>query len=248
MWARSVRSNYAEEMKVQAMTTGGNSRPEKLDSIELRYERNQNKNFDFAASTFIHYNLELISWSQLDSAPVIVGTQKEWGVELEALYHTDKTQLAISHGFTKLYDFDLEPGRSTETTVEPYGKGDDLANWSNHITKMTGRYILDEQWTLDSSLRIYWGFPGAKDYADYYASTTDYPLVEPGWAKGYRGNYYLNAGLQYKPEKNLTFRVDGFNLLGIFNKDLNKRNYYSSRSADYRSHAAAVAVSMIYKF
>ncbi|MBN1359422.1 MAG: TonB-dependent receptor [Sedimentisphaerales bacterium] len=250
LWSRSVRANFAEEMKAQALAGIDNSTPEKLDSIELRYERTHNARLDLAASAFFHYNLELLTWSGSNIAPV--GTQREWGVELEAIYHSDKTRVMFSHGFTKLYDFDLDPNMSTVNTAEPYGFGDDLANWSNHVTKIVGQRKLNDEWTLDGSFRVYWGFPGLKDYNRYnpYAmggNTDALPAIEPGWDKAYRGNYYLNLGLQYQPSKNLTVRLDGYNLLGMFDIDLNKRNYYSS-PGDYRAHAAAVAASLIYRF
>jgi iron complex outermembrane receptor protein len=248
IWARSVRANFAEELKAAARAGDDNSRPEKLDSVELRYERKHNAWFDTAVSAFVHYNLELLTWSGENVASV--GTQREWGLELEALYHTERTRLGISHGFTKLYDFDLEPNMATVNTSEPYGYGDDLANWSNHVTKLVGRRRLNRQWTLDGSLRIYWGFPGLESYNEYTPGSMgpgSAPAIEPDWEKGYRGNYYLNLGLQYQPRKNLTLRVDGYNLLGIFDHDLNKRNYYTSLG-DYRSHAAAVALWVIYQF
>ncbi|MBN2019466.1 MAG: TonB-dependent receptor [Sedimentisphaerales bacterium] len=246
IWSRSVRANFEEEMKKQADAGGGDSDPETLDSVEFRYERRHNKNLDLAASIFVHYNFELITYSPSRTSNTVVGTQRDYGVELEAAYHTESTCLLISHGYTKLYDFDLEPGQSTYVTSEPFGYGDDLANWSNHITKLTAQQKLDDKWSLDASLRIYWGFPGLKDLNRYLYDTSADPVVESGWEKAYRGNYYLNMGLQYQPNKNMTLRVDGLNLLGVFDKDLNKRNYYGD--PDYRSHAAAVAVSMTYKF
>ncbi len=36
-----------------------------------------------------------------------MGTQREFGFELKANHYTDRTRLGISHGFTKLYSFDL---------------------------------------------------------------------------------------------------------------------------------------------
>jgi iron complex outermembrane receptor protein len=248
IWARSVRAGFAEEMRAEALTGDSRSKPEKLDSIELRHERKHNARLDLAASFFVHYNLELLTWSGDRTAPV--GTQREWGLELEATYHTRNTVLSFSHGFTKLYDFDLEPGMDTMTTSEPYGYGDDLANWSNHVTKIIGRHKLDDDWTLDGSFRVYWGFPGLESYNEYNPGAMGQgstPVIEPGWEKAYRGNYYLNLGLQYQPQKNLTLRVDGYYLLGIFDEDLNKRNYYTS-VGDYRSHAPAVALWLIYQF
>jgi len=100
------------------------------------------------------------------------------------------------------------------------------------------------------SLLLMLSLPGLESYNEYMPGTMgsgSTPAIEPGWEKGYRGNYYLNLGLQYQPRKNLTLRVDGYNLLGIFDSDLNKRNYYTSLG-DYRSHAAAVAVWVIYQF
>jgi iron complex outermembrane receptor protein len=145
----------------------------------------------------------------------------------------------------------------------PYGYGDDLANWSNHISKLILQQKLNERWTFDASLRIYWGFPGMKDYENAFpylypgAETTGtypggdpmptHPWVDSDWKKSSRGNYYLDLGFQYKPSNDLTVGITGYNLLGIFNKDLNKRNYIAS-TGDYRSHAAAVGVWVEYKF
>jgi outer membrane receptor for ferrienterochelin and colicin len=248
MWSESVRSNSEEEMKAQANAGGGNSDPEKLSSAEFRYERQQTKNLDLASSLFYHYSLERISWDQPTLRNTNIGTQKEWGIEFEATYHTDKTRLSVSHAYTKLIDFDLSEGKdSSIITAKPYGFGDDLANWSNHITKLNLQHKIDEKWTLDSSLRIYWGFPGQKDLNKYQASLAGaYPIMEPGWDEAYRGNYYLDIGLRYRPDKNLTIGVFGYNLLGIFDKELNKRNYLSD--PDFRELAPAVGVSVTYKF
>jgi iron complex outermembrane receptor protein len=245
LWSRSVRANFAEELFAAHLAGVESSAPEKLDSAELRYERAHSPRLSLAASAFLHYNLELITHSGGRNVPV--GTQRDWGLEFEAVYRTDRTCVIFSHGYTKLYDFDLLEGQSTLTTAEPYGYGDDLANWSNHITKIAARRRLDDQWSLDGSLRVYWGFPGREDFDDYHRATTTYPVVEPGWEKAYRANVYLNLGLQYVHSRHLTVRVDGYNLLGLFDEDLNKRNYYDGLG-DYRSHAPAVALWLIYTF
>jgi len=250
MWSRSVRANMEEELKANALAGGGDSDPEKLDSIELRYERQQNKNLDLAASVFVHYNFELIGWNQVGSAgnTTNIGTQRDYGFELEASYHTERTRLVASHGYTKLYDFFLTRGVNTNITADPYGIGDDLADWSNHISKLTFQRKLNDKWTFDSSLRVYWGFPGMKDWGRHSDSAVaGFPVIKDGWQRGYRGNYYLNLGLQYKPSKNLTIGITGYNLLGIINKDLNKRNYTGSYG-DYRCQAPALGVSLTYKF
>ncbi|MGD0077773.1 MAG: TonB-dependent receptor [Sedimentisphaerales bacterium] len=256
MWSRSVRANFEAEMKRLDMATGEKSKPEKLDSIELRYERQQNKNLDLAASVFLHYSLEAFAWNQQVSQSMLTGKQKEWGVELEAAYHTEKTRLSISHSYTKLIDFTLDPCQTTYITAKPYGYGDDLTNWSNHITKLTLEQKLDDKWTLDSSLRIYWGFPGMRAFDEYLpytyynsASSHSDPVIEDGWQRAYRGSYYLDLGLRYKPNNNLTIGITGYYLLGIFDKDLNKRNYIEVvGNGDFRDQAPAVGVYVEYKF
>jgi iron complex outermembrane receptor protein len=249
MWSRSVRANVEEEMKKQAMNGNSTSTPEKVDTLEFRYERQQSKNFDLAASIFMHYNFELVSWNEGSHSSSAVGTQKDWGAELEASYHTEKTRLTLSHGYTKLLEFNLQPGAFTYATAKPYGYGDDLANCSNHITKLTAQQKLDDKWTLNASFRMYWGFPGTKDYNKQYPAIYNGgpQFIEDGWQKAYRGNYFLNLGLQYKANKNLTIGITGYNLLGIFNIDLNKRNYLDS-NGDYRCEAPAIGVSVEYKF
>jgi len=255
MWSRSVRSNFEEEMKAQDINNFNSSvsEPEKLDSAEFRYERQQTKNLDLAASIFLHYNLKLLSWDQTTAHTAPIATQKEWGIELEASYHTDKTRLTASHSYTKLIDFDLEEGSDTYLSGKPYGFGDDLANWSNHISKLMVQHKLDDKWSVNSSLRIYWGFPGLLDMNKYWASevdptypTPDYPSLKPGYNKFAKGSYFLDLGVQYKASKNLLIGVTGYNLLGIFDKDLNKRNFLGA--SDFRDEAVALGVSVEYKF
>lgn len=244
LWSRSLRANFAEELFAAALAGEGTSAPEKLDSAELRYERTHTECLSLAGTAFVHYNLELITHS--DGRNVPVGTQRQWGLEFEATYRAEKTRVLFSHGYTKLYDFDLLEGQTTLTTAKPYGFGSDLANWSNHVSKVVARRDLGEGWSSDGSLRVYWGFPGRQDFDRYRASLTSHPVVQPDWEKTYRSNVYLNLGLQYQPRKNLTARLDGYNLLGIFDRDLNKRNYYDAGS--YRSHAPAIALWLIYQF
>ncbi|OGP69326.1 MAG: hypothetical protein A2169_03395 [Deltaproteobacteria bacterium RBG_13_47_9] len=263
MWSRSQRANFEEYMKRQDQLNGGKSAPEKLDSIELRYERQHSKNLDLAASAYVHYNLQALGWSEPDQAYSIAGTQRTYGVELEATYHTEKTRFTIAHGYTKLYSLYLEPSARTSLPTAPaqsispypYGYDEDLTNWSNHNTKLIYQRKLDDKWTFDASMRIYWGFGGMKDFDDYFPyagsdqATAGNKIIEDGWKRAYRGSYFLDLGLQYKASKNLEIGITGYNLLGIFNKDFNKRNYVETKGmGDFRSHAPAVGVSLTYTF
>jgi hypothetical protein len=181
----------------------------------------------------------------------VVGTQKEWGLEVEILYHTDRTNVIISHGYTKLIDFELaHPSMITtdpwiQFSAHPYGFGDDLQRWANHITKITAQHKLNDRWTVDGSLRVYWGYPGLKDYAEYNVNLNGLPPLQ--WDRAYDPSCFLNTGVQYKHSNRLTVHVHGYNLLGIFDDDYNHRNYGGEGYTDFRSHAAAVAIYAVYR-
>ena len=54
---------------------------------------------------FNNYQLELIGYSSSAQGQVVVGALKDYGIELEATYHTERTRLIISHSYTQLIDF-----------------------------------------------------------------------------------------------------------------------------------------------
>ena len=136
--------------------------------------------------------LDYIGWDPTASQALLVGKQEQGGFEFEAGSKIEDFSFVFSHAYIKLMDFDLKGG-STLITAEPFGFGDDLANWSNHISKSVVTYRVSDRLQFNSSLRYYWDFPGSKDYRDYYVSTgTD--RVDSDWEKGYDRQVFLNFG------------------------------------------------------
>ncbi|HQH29237.1 MAG TPA: hypothetical protein PLP17_17720, partial [Oligoflexia bacterium] len=125
----------------------------------------------------------------------------------------------------------------------------DLANWSTHLSKIRAAYLLNSRWQADSSLIVYWGYPGASDYADYLNSlrAPQAALTDNGYDEASELSAYLSAGLQYRIHQTLTLRLDGYNLLGIFEDSLNKR-LFVNRTYEYRAHAPSAAVSLRWSF
>jgi len=176
-----------------------------------------------------------------------------WGVEFEATYASERIQLQLSHGYTKLIDFAQKSDISQLFTAEPFGFGDDLAMWSNHITKLYGTYKINEKWSADGSLQFYWGFPGKKDFVEYRDTIdeirdgNDKILRNPGYNDPFGPSVFFNLGLEYKTAENLHIRFEGYNLLGFIDEELNKR-IFLAEMADYRSHAPAFGISVRYTF
>ena len=138
----------------------------------------------------------------------------------------------------KLDEFELNPGASTIL----YSNGN-LANWSNHITKLQARYNINENLSVNTSARIYWGYPGAKDRA-----------VESGnidgndFSEAYDTSTFINIGCEYQVKKNLNLRLDGTNLLGFVDHDYNRRPILQSDFDSYRCTSPSIIFSMKYKY
>ena len=109
---------------------------------------------------------------------------------------------------------------------------------------------LNENWTASSSFRVYWGFPGDEDLADYNRSIgngNNLPVTDAGFDKAWRGSYFLDFGLERKFAcGDGVARLDLYNVLGWVDKDLNKRNML--RRASWRNEAAAVGLSVRWEF
>jgi iron complex outermembrane receptor protein len=245
---RSVRMNNAEEMRWEFLSNDAMSQPEKLDNFELRYERQQTENLWLALTGFAN-KLEVISWDGGVNATKAIGEQKLRGLEGEITYKKGEFTLSASHGFTELVDFTLQPGSSTALTAKPYGYGDDLANWHNQISKIQAKYNVTSKLSVNTSARMYWGAPGAEDYAEYLNTVGS--NTEKADMSDYKANkaaYFINLGAEYKYSKNLTLRLDGTNLMGFIDEDYNKRMYTQDTFNDYRCTAPSFIASLTYLF
>jgi len=247
IFSRSNRPGFAQRIRNYYHDYGTYADPEVLEGYELRYERQHTKNLYLAGSAFFNI-IEIIGWDNTLQGERVACEDKTFGVELEAAYTTDRLEIMLSHSYSKLYDIDLA-WQDAEPVISGYPY-DDLANWSNHITKLYARYKATPKLSLDGSVVAYWGFPGLEDKAKvddaWYRDTYGEALMDPGYDKAFRPNVYLNLGMEYKVTKNLNVRVTGHNLLGLFDIDLNKRNYLGMPA--YRSHAPAISVMAEYRF
>ncbi|MEK6238789.1 MAG: TonB-dependent receptor, partial [Planctomycetales bacterium] len=161
--SRSVRTNFDEELRAEFLATGNPSDPEVSKNLELRYEEELSEELFWAVSTY-YTDLDVIGFANGQTAPI--ANQVQWGMEGELRYQCGDGLLLASHGYTKLLDFTLaDPTMPSFISASGEGFGGDLAQWSNHVTKIAARRPLTDAWSMDGSLRYLWGFPGQRDLA-----------------------------------------------------------------------------------
>jgi hypothetical protein len=92
---------------------------------------------------------------------------------------------------------------------------------------------------------------GAKDLADYNVDNFDIiynlPYYEDGHTRAFEDSVYLNSGLVWNLNRQTTVTLNGYNLLGIFDMDYNKRNFFQ-RTSHYVDQAPSVAIGLKYRF
>ena len=235
MYTKSVRMANAEESRLRWLNTKEESKPEELENFELRWERQYDENLWFAISGYTS-ELDVIAWN--GSAAANVGIQKTWGLEGEVVYEKDNWKLSASHNYTQLKGFKDEPGSSTVLY-----SGNELANWSDHQTKVQAKYDITPKFSVNSSARIYWGFPGGRRRSKVGGS-----IPENSFSEAWDTSIFFNLGLGYQFKENLSVRLDGTNLLGFFDYEYNRRPRLFDQFNDYRSTAPSVIFSLNYKF
>lgn len=245
MLTRSQRMNFAEDNRAGALIGNNRQEPEVLDSIEGRYQH-IGKTRQYSLSMF-YIQLEALSWDNTLKQSILTGEQKQRGFEFEFDTQIGNHQFSFSHSYTKLIDFELAtPSSNTLISAKPYGFGDDLNAWSNHTSKFRYNYSINDQFAINASLRVYWGFPGVRDYWDKY-NDDGLTLMDPDWEKGAEEQIFLNVGGNYKVNSNIKVALNFYNILGLFDQDYNKRLYYNSYG-DYRSESESAVLSLTATF
>lgn len=253
MAQRSTRANLADVMRYnyEQNTDDNKSDFERMDYYELRWERQQTNNLWFALSGFYSKH-RIIAWGGSTTGVSTMGKLHIAGVEVEAAYKVGKAKFTISHGYTKLLEFRLDENFATSGgtqffTSEPYGYGDDLANWHNHITKLTAHYDATDKLSLDGSLCVYWGIPGKRDFVKYSNNETGETYLDRSAV--YQPSIFLNLGMGYEVTDNLKLRAHAHNVLGWLNERFNKRNFgFGNQESGYLLEAPSLSFSMQYTF
>jgi iron complex outermembrane receptor protein len=250
---QSVRRGSDEELWGEWERHRTIPNPETLRTYEISYERKLTDQWRVSGNAF-YEDYDAIGWIPAWFESAAIGHFQIAGGEFQLTYTNGSTRLTLSEGVAKLVNASLPkglPAAGQGLTAEPYGFGDDLAEWAPFITKLALVHDIGKKWTVSSSLVYYSGFPGAEDYARYAGSFASppsaAPLSDPGYTGPYGPNLYINLGLEYRPTKNWSIRLDGYNLAALADETLSKRNYYF-RLSEFSVQPASLAVSIRYRF
>jgi iron complex outermembrane receptor protein len=229
--SRSVRKNNAEELR-KLHTEGGQESPEVIESLELSYQNQLSKGHRISGTVFYNqYEVLAINVDTLRSDAV--ADMNFGGIELEWSYHTDNWQIDASHGFTKLMKISGEDATKQKISANLSGYGNDISQWSDHISKLVVNHNVTENLSVNSSLRLFWGYEGSQDYIDLTYDLRQESSDSSSTALTSTANYddptgmsaFLDAGIQYDLSKNSALGFHGYNLLGLVDEKLNKRIY-----------------------
>ncbi|MDM7860374.1 TonB-dependent receptor [Alteromonas sp. ASW11-36] len=223
---------------------------EKIMSQELIYSRYLDRQKQLHITAF-RYKHDLLGFLPQKGTSAEIGTMNVNGLEIEFASKAHHLDWNISHSYTQLHNFELkfDELRNQVQTAEPYGYGDDLANWSPHISKANFVWHGSENWKFNGSLVIYWGFPGAEDYTRYNNEVlmASNRSQSEGETNAFDTSARLNLGVSYSLSPRITVGLHAHNALGWADKELNKNNFYA-RMAGYRIEAASISASLNIRF
>jgi outer membrane receptor protein involved in Fe transport len=253
MAGQSVRRGGDEELWSQWQRSRTIPRPESARFYELSYQRKPSSKWQFGANAFVQ-DYDAIGWIPSLYYSSDIGEFRIAGGELEISYTGASTRVTFSEGYSKLLDSSVPSylaAAGQTVTSQPYGYGNDLAEWAPFITKLSVIQDLTPRWRLSSSLVHYSGFPGARDYADYARTVASppsaVPLSDAGYTAPYGPNLFINLGVEFRPSDAWLVRLDAYNLAALADETLSKRNYYF-RLSEFSVQPASLALSLRYRF
>jgi outer membrane receptor protein involved in Fe transport len=250
---RSMR--YSDEVDIYKMHLENRvADTEEIDTIEFNYTKYL-RDTRFGITAFYNEQ-DIVAWDNLQNMSTNIGKLKSYGFEAQLHYNFKKLAFELSHSYTQLIDFHLNNPQLDfqNISASPYGYGDDFANWNDHITKVRLNYKITHSLKWINSLRVLWGADGAQDMADYNKDL-NLPIekryilgyYDEGHTRAFEESIYLNSALLWKYNKTTTITLNAYNILGLFDQDYNKRNFFNQES-QYRDAAPSVAIGLKHKF
>jgi len=250
---RSLRYTDEADMYAHLKRQGSQSDVESIDTLELIYTKYRKK-LRLNLSLFANSH-NIVAFNGTTKLTESLGKADSVGATVSLDYRYKKVDFSLSHSYTKLIDFQLDNPNILLQNISASvnGYGDDFANWNNHITKLRCNYKVTRDLKWVNSLRVFWGMPGAEDMANYNIDLNNplikyrLPLYDNSDTKAFSESLYFNSSFVWSIDKKTTLTLNGYNILGLFDEDLNKRNFFQ-QSSHYRDAAPSLSIGLRHKF
>ena len=177
LYTRSQRITIADDNRRAFLAGNEQSKTEKIDTVELRYEYSSNNST--AAFSLFHIDLAALGWDNRIQRAIRVGQQEQWGLEAEYDRIFGRHRVRASYAYTSLIDFELLT-QDTFITAAPFGFGNDLSNWATNSIKIWYTFDITDKTMLGASLRGNWGYQGLRDSRNRAVSEA-LPFVNADW-------------------------------------------------------------------
>jgi len=255
IYNRSVRHSDDANLYKYYLQTGENGDVETIDNLEVIADYFPSRYWNIHLS--LYYNKHhVVAYNDATKETEKIGKVDFYGIEGIVNYRYNKWRVSLSHNYTKLRSFTLENDETIRQNISalPKGYGDDFANWYNHMTKIVMHCNESNQFSWNVSLRYFWEMPGAIDMAHYNMETFEgnmgallrLPLYEES-TRVFEESLYVDLGLTYQYSDAVRVSLYGYDLAGLFNSSLNKRNYFQ-RTSHFRESSPALSVQLSYQF
>jgi outer membrane receptor protein involved in Fe transport len=225
--------NNGEQALYSQNQRGVDPESEVIYGSEIAYNLNLGS-LQFRLYNFYNFT-QVINWNEWEETTNYSGDLQTAGFEFEAFYNIVNLSIIFNHSFTKMIDWKKRiDSVTTPISYSAYnfqigedkfiGVGNNLNNWSNHITKLNVNYNLNDIVHFNINTQIYWKHEGSLDGVQMLKNIEKEPdsdlanMVDFIEDNMYGTNIMLNAGISFTYFDNIRINLFANNILGEFNR------------------------------
>jgi outer membrane receptor for ferrienterochelin and colicin len=232
IYSESFRDVVAQQFFVGAST----HKDEHIRNYEILYNRRLGSHWSLDLGTY--YN----EAEYIGVIPAgyygIIGDSRGYGASAAISYEDEGLRFGLSQNYDEVSSF---TGLANPIFTQVPGRDVKYSTLSPHSSKLFAWVKISEQLSVDGNIQARWKYDGWQNRYDNQTATFKQTF------NGKFGPFFaINLGTTWKFNKNFSVRADVYNVVGLFNRDLNRTLTYDS--LNYYTMPTAVAVSCEYKF
>ncbi len=255
LYSRSNRRADDGDLRVEYLKNNGaeTDNIETIDYYELSGSYTPTEKVSLIPAVY-YGDMNVVAWDWQSNKSDQLGNLTYWGLEFKAQYTSKKVYAFVSESFVRPIDFTLNGGPESHSNNNvssiPYGYGDNLHNVPDNIVKLYMQWSFNKQLAVSSAMQITGYLYGARDAAahneELLGGKTN-TVKTNGSNTAFEPSYYVQFGLTYLITPNIKLQGYGYNLLGLFDENWNKRVSFQ-RNSQYVLQPVSAAVRLSWQF